>query len=313
MGATVCKLRLLGGITAAGKTDWAIAWAKKNNAEILSCDSVSCYRGLNIGSAKPGPDEIKQVKHHGIDLVDPDEVFDVGRYHEYARQVLTQSVEQSVPMLVVGGSGFFLEGFLKPVVDGMNVPPSIREKVDQWYETEGLVGCVKRLKEMNPSGLGDLDQNNQARVRRALERCLSSGKELAEIKREFDSLPKPYPTFSKEMIWLDRENEDIEARIQKRTEHMLSSGMIDETRDALSKGMNLHPSLSKAVGYREVGWFLEGKLNREELKQAITSATRKLVSKQRKWFRNRFPPKSRFLLNQKQEVNPEELNWVSDS
>jgi len=71
--------------------------------------------------------------------------------------------------------------------------------------------------------------------------------------------------------------------------------------------------LSKAVGYREVGWFLEGKLNREELEQAITSATRKLVSKQRKWFRNRFPPQSRFLLNQKQEVVPEELLWVSDS
>ena len=76
-GATVCKLRLLGGITAAGKTEWAIAWAKKNKGEILSCDSVSCYRGWNIGSAKPGPDETKQVKHHGIDLIGLDEVFDV--------------------------------------------------------------------------------------------------------------------------------------------------------------------------------------------------------------------------------------------
>ena len=84
------------------------------------------------------------------------------------------------------------------------------------------------------------------------------------------------------MIWVDRENEDIEARIQKRTEHMLSSGMIDETRDALSKGMNLHPSLSKAVGYREVGWFLEGKLNREELKQAITSADPKTCEQAKK-------------------------------
>ena len=313
MGATVCKLRLLGGITAAGKTEWAIAWAKKNKGEILSCDSVSCYRGLNIGSAKPGPDETKQVKHHGIDLIGLDEVFDVGRYHEYASEILKQKVEQSIPLLVVGGSGFFLEGFLRPVVDGMDIPQSIREKVDQCYKEEGLEGCLKRLNKINPSGLGNLDQNNQARVRRALERCISSGKELAQIKSEFDSLPKPYPTFSKEMVWLDRENGDIEERIQKRTENMLSNGMIEETRDALSKGMNLHPSLSKAVGYREVGWFLEGKLNREELKQAIISATRKLVSKQRKWFRNRFPPQSRFLLNQKQEVNPEELNWVSDS
>lgn len=313
MGASVHELRLLGGITAAGKTDWAIAWAKAKDANILSCDSVACYRGLDIGSAKPGKKERSEVTHHGLDLAEVHEVFGVGDYHDYAGRVLLQASQEKKSYLVVGGSGFFMEGFLRPVVDGMEIPQSVRAQVDDWYEKEGLEGCLVRLENMNPSGLASLDKKNQARVRRALERCIHSGKELIEIKREFEALPSPYGAFSKSMIWLDRENDDLEARIEKRTETMLGSGMIEETQKALSIGMDKHPSLSNAVGYREVRLFLEGHLSRTELSSAISGATRKLVSKQRKWFRNRFPAQSRYILKAGQIPSLEELEWIAST
>lgn len=313
VSASVNELRLLGGITAAGKTDWAIAWAKANDASILSCDSVACYKGLDIGSAKPGKKERSEVTHHGIDLAEVHEVFGVGDYHDYAGRVLMQAFQEKKSYLVVGGSGFFMEGFLRPVVDGMEISQSVRTQVDDWYEEEGLEGCLARLESMNPSGVAFLDKKNQARVRRALERCMQSGKELIEIKREFDALPTPYSAFYKSMIWLDRENDDLESRIEKRTETMLSAGMIEETQKALSNGMGKHPSLSNAVGYREVRLFLEGHLCRTELSAAISGATRKLVSKQRKWFRNRFPAESRYILKAGQIPSPEELQWIAST
>ena len=311
MGASDCQLRLLGGITASGKTHWAIAWAKENYGEILCCDSVTCYQGLDVGSAKPDEQERAEIKHHGINLAKVSEIFGVGRYHDYARQVVDQAIERSVPLVAVGGSGFFMEGFLRPVVDGLEVSQTTRKKVDKWFEEEGLEGCLVRLEKINPSGLGSLDCQNQARVRRALERCMQSGKELVDIRREFDALPTPYAECSKSMIWLDRENEDVERRIERRTEKMLGNGMIEETQEALSQGMSQHPSLTNAVGYREVRLFLEGELNRAELKSAIAGATRKLVSKQRKWFRNRFPVGSRFLLKPEQDAPPKEIPWIA--
>jgi len=294
-----------------GKTALSLAWAKQNKGEILSCDSVSCYRGLDVGSAKPDDHACAAVKHHGINLVNVNEVFDVGRYHEYARCVVEHADNNCVQLLVVGGSGFFMQGFLRPVVDGMDVSEEIRKKVDGWYAEEGLKGCVGRLRELNPSGLLGIDLCNQARVRKALERCLQTGKEIAMIRQEFNRLPKPYAGYEKMMVWLDRENEDIEERIERRTQKMLQEGMIEETQRALESGMSEHPSLCNAVGYREVRHYLEGKTNIEELKQSISVATRKLVSKQRKWFRKRFPPQARRLILPEEELTPEDLNWVA--
>ncbi len=311
MGATVRELRLLGGVTAAGKSEWALAWARENGTEILSCDSVSCYRGLDVGSAKPGPAERRLVPHHGLDRAEVNEVFGVGQYHEYAEGVVSDAMARSAPLIVVGGSGFFLEGFLRPVVDGLEVSASLRKRVDGWYEKEGLEGCVNRLRRISPSGLGSLDLLNQARVRRALERCMQAGKEYLELLREFEALPRPYADYAKHMVWLDRADEDIEQRIAARTRGMLENGLIEETREAIDRGMGSHPSLRNAVGYREARWLLEGRLNEEDLLPTVIAATRKLVSKQRKWFRKRFPPASRTFLVPEQEPDTRELKWVS--
>ena len=174
---------LLAGVTAAGKSDLSLKWAEQMRGEILSCDSIAIYRGMDIGSAKPSADERKRVCHHGIDIVDADTIFSVVDYLLYAKGVVGKAVEKSTPVLVTGGSGFYLQSFLSPVVDEINVGMEVRQQVEKLNEERGLDGLLQALKEHNPDGLGDLDVLNPRRVMRALERCLASGKTILELKK----------------------------------------------------------------------------------------------------------------------------------
>ena len=157
MTARVEELWLLGGVTASGKTEISLQWAEKNNAEILSCDSVSFYRGLDVGSAKPDSMDQQRVVHYGLDLAEVSEVFDVSQFHIYARKVVEQIASRGKRVLVVGGSGFFLHGFLKAVVDGLDISDEVRDYVLKRYEEEGIEAIIEELKKLNPLGLPNLD------------------------------------------------------------------------------------------------------------------------------------------------------------
>ena len=135
---------------------------------------------------------------------------------------------------MVGGSGFFLQGFLRPVVDNIEVSPHVRKYVQSTYEQKGMGGLRSELETYNPEGLGELDKNNPVRVIRALERCMQSGCSLLELKKEFEKLPIPYAQFEKKMIWLNREDVDITNRIEKRVEKMMDMGIIQETKTCLT-------------------------------------------------------------------------------
>lgn len=305
------ELWILGGITAAGKSELAVKWALAHGAEILSCDSVSFYRGLDVGSAKPDLTERALVPHHGLDLADPHEVFDVAKFHAYARGVLEEIFDKGKRVIVVGGSGFFLEGFLNPIFDETVVSPKIRDQVRKLLEREGLKSVLKELQKLNPQGLGSLDVQNPIRLSRALERSWQSGKSLVEQERVFRALPPPYADASKKLLWLDRKNGDLEERINSRTRRMIERGLIEETRLARERGLENHLSLAQSVGYREALEYLNGGMEVEELVASIISSTRKLVSKQRKWFRKRFPEEARFELSEEPKNWIQEAPWVS--
>lgn len=311
MTARVEELWLLGGVTASGKTEISLQWAEKNNAEILSCDSVSFYRGLDVGSAKPDSMDQQRVVHYGLDLAEVSEVFDVSQFHIYAREVVEQIASRGKRVLVVGGSGFFLHGFLKAVVDGLDISDEVRDYVLKRYEEEGIEAIIEELKKLNPLGLPNLDLNNPVRVLRALERCLQSGKSLSNLMEDFEKLPRPYASFQKRMIWLDRGDEELMERINLRTAQMLKNGMIEETQQAIDQGIENHPSLSEAVGYREVIDYLKHGGDEKVLLSSIAKSTRRLVSKQRKWFRKYFVSSSRFQLNSQNKIQLDEIPWVA--
>ena len=301
----------MGGVTASGKTELSLEWAERNNAEIISCDSVSFYRGLDIGSAKPDSSEQKRVVHHGLDLADVSEFFDVGQFHAYAKDVIQGIISKGKKVLVVGGSGFFLHGFLRPVVDDVEVSAEIRGQVDATYEKEGL-GCIlAQLREYNPKGLGNLDTQNPLRVIRALERCLQSGRSLIDLQKDFQKLPIPYAQFQKKLVWLNREDDEIMERINLRTKRMIEGGMLEETEQGIREGMESHPSLSQSVGYREVIEFLKNGGSRNQLICSIAQSTRQLVSKQRKWFRKHFPSQSCCQINRGRVISEDKIPWVA--
>jgi tRNA dimethylallyltransferase len=282
-------LHVLTGCTAVGKTELALRWAEANGAEIVSCDSLLFYRGMDIGTAKPTRAELARVPHHLIDVCEPGDAMDVTRFVALVRAAIDGIHRRGRAVLVVGGSGFYLKAFFGPVADEVAVPAALRAEVLAQLEREGLESLVLELQRVNPGGLGTLDVRNPRRVTRALERCRASGRTLAELQAEFAAQPGPFADFAVQLTELVREPGDLAHRIVARVEQMLAAGLVGEVRALLARDLKRNPSAAKAIGYRETLDFLEGRLREGELAAAIARNTRALVKKQRTWFKTQLP------------------------
>ena len=279
-------LHLLTGPTAVGKTEWALRWAERQAAEIVSCDSLLFYRGMDVGTAKPAAGERARVRHHLIDCCAPGERMDVVRYVAAARTAIADIVARGRPVLVTGGSGFYLKAFLAPVADAVAVPGAVRAEVAALTPEAALA----RLRAVNPRGLGTLDTANPRRVTRALERCLASGRTCAELAAAFARQPGPFADFRVALTRLERTPEDLARRIEQRVAAMLRAGLVAEVRRLRGEGFEENPSAARAIGYREVRAMLDGDLPAEKLAEEMAKNTRALVKKQRTWFRTQLPP-----------------------
>lgn len=283
-------LHVLTGCTAVGKTEWALRWAEANSAEIISCDSLLFYRGMDIGTAKPSPGERARVRHHLIDIREVSEPMNAAVYAQMARAAAEDILSRGRPVLVVGGSGFYLRSFFAPVADGLEVPREIRARVDQMLEAGGLPALVAELLRLNPAGLQGLDQANPRRVASALGRCLASGRTLAELSAEFARALPAFAGWRVRLARLERAGPELEARIAARVDAMLSHGLVDEVTRLLGSGLRSNPSAARAIGYRETIDVIEGQAPAAGLAAAIARDTRALVRKQRTWFRTQLPP-----------------------
>jgi len=283
-------LHVLTGCTATGKSEWALRRAEELGAEIVSCDSLLFYRGMDIGTAKPTRTERDRVPHHLIDICEPTEPMNVSRYVALAARIAGEIAARGREVLVVGGSGFYLKAFFSPVADDVAVPAGIRSRVAALLDTEGLAALSAELRRLNPGGLGSLDANNPRRVARALERCLASGRNLRELEEDFKRRPRPFDGWFVDLVRLDRPPEEINRRIEARVGAMLRAGLVDEVRALRGAGFEKNPSAASAIGYREVLAVFDGKLRAEALEAEIVKDTRALVKKQRTWFRTQLPP-----------------------
>jgi tRNA dimethylallyltransferase len=279
-------LHVLTGCTATGKTEWALRWAEARGAEIVSCDSLLFYRGMNLGTAKPTAAEQARVPHHLIDLCEVSERMDVTDYVTKARIAVQEIQARGRKVLVVGGSGFYLESFFSPVADEVAVTATLRAEV----AALPLADALARLRALNPAGLGALDTANPRRVTRALERCLASGRPLLELAADFARQPGPFADWQVELTRLERPPDELERRIETRVAAMLREGLVAEVRQLCDRGLRSNPSAARAIGYREVIDFIDGKLPEPKLAAEIVKNTRALVKKQRTWFRTQLPP-----------------------
>lgn len=282
-------LYVLTGPTAVGKSELSLAWAEKNDAEIISCDSLLFYRGMDIGTAKPTSTELARVPHHLIDVCDVTERMDVTRYVEAVRQTLADLAARGRRVLVVGGSGFYLRAFFFPVADEVTVPPELRAELEVRLQTHGLPALVKELAALDPLGIQGIDTNNPRRILRALERCRTTGRSLTDLAAEFARQPRPFAEWTPRLTRLDRSPEELNARIAQRVAAMVRAGLVEEVRRLMEAGLKTNLSAARAIGYRETIDFLEGRIAEAELPAAIIQNTRALVKKQRTWFRTQLP------------------------
>jgi tRNA dimethylallyltransferase len=280
-------IHVLTGPTAVGKTETALRWAEQHDAEILSCDSVCVYRGMDIGSAKPTAEEQRRIRHHGLDLVDPSERYSVSQYVDLAREAIASAHARGKRVLVTGGSGFYLAAFFGPVTDELEIPQAITDEV-RTLQRQGLGAMLIRLREVEGQNLPDwLDAQNPIRIAKALERRLASGRTLDSLRDEFLTRRGPFADHPVTCELLERPDDELKARIASRTNAMLRDGIIEESVSLLA--LNLDPELtsSRAVGYRAVMDWLEGgkRVAASGLAERINLDTWALVRKQRKWFR----------------------------
>lgn len=285
-------IHVLTGCTAVGKTELALRWAEEYGAEIVSSDSLLFYRGADIGTAKPTREELARVPHHLIDICEITERMDVTHYIAKARAAVDGIFARGKAVLVTGGSGFYLKAFFAPVADEVEVPAEIRAQVQLRLDQEGLATLVTELHRLNPDGLGSLDIHNPRRVTRALERCLASGRTLAELQAEFAAQPAPFAGFDVKLCELVRDPVELDARIATRVAAMLHAGLVEEVRGLLARGLKQNPSVAGAIGYRETVEFIEGRLAEAELLPLIVKNTRALAKKQRTWFKTQLPAHS---------------------
>ena len=286
------KLHVVTGCTATGKTEWALRWAERQGAEIVSCDSLLFYRGLDLGTAKPSRAERARVPHHLIDVCAVTEPMNVASYAQLARLVVREIAGRGRAVLVAGGSGFYLKSFFAALVDEVEVPAEVRTRVQGLLETGGLPALAEELRRLNPAepDLGGIDLANPRRVVRALERCLASGRPLRALAEAFARLPAPFADWEKEITLLERPAEELEQRIRERTAAMVRAGLVEEVRALRAAGLEQNPSAANAIGYREVLALLDGRLAPADLEAEIAKNTRALVKKQRTWFRTQLPP-----------------------
>lgn len=288
-------LYVLTGPTAVGKTALALDWAEARGAEILSCDASLFYRGMDIGTAKPTAAERARVPHHLIDVGPVRERMDVAKYTALARAAAEDIAARGRRVLVTGGSGFYLKAFFGPVADEVAVPAELRAEIEARLAGEGLESLLDELRALNPGGLGELDVQNPRRVTRALERCRASGRTLAELAAEFAARPGPFADWEVRATRLDREPEELRARIAARTSAMMLAGLVDEVRRLRAEGLAQNPSAASAIGYRETLAALAAAettgraVDEARLAEEISLNTWGLVRKQRTWFRTQLP------------------------
>jgi tRNA dimethylallyltransferase len=282
---TRALIPILTGTTASGKSALALEYALSHgNIELINADSIQLYRGFDIGSAKSTLEERACVPHHLIDVCNPEETFTAGDFVRKVDQTITEILEHGKRPLLVGGTGFYLKALLHGLWDAPAADPRLRALLSGLPREE----LYKRLEKIDPTSAHRITPGDPYRLIRALEIHALTGKTPTELEQA----PKVHRSaHAFKLIVIDREQEELEARIRTRAQAMLAQGLIEETTRLLRE----HPSARalEAVGYAQVVAHLRGeKPKGRELRPGtqglideITLATRQLVKRQRTWFR----------------------------
>jgi len=268
------------GPTGVGKTGFSIFYASHHNSEIVSADSRLIYKYLDIGTAKPSPEERGSIPHHFIDIINPDQHYSAGIYGKQARVTIDQIIERKHEPLVVGGAGFYIRALVDGMFDLEAHDESLKAMLQQQVETEGLDALYSYLKGIDPIIAGRLHPNDRQRILRAIEVYKITGTPLSRLQ-SFESEPC---NFNPVYVGLTMERSTLYRRIDRRVDSMLKKGLIDEVKQLRKMNYSENLSSLQTVGYQEVFQFLNGKLRLEEMISLIKKNTRNYAKRQLTWF-----------------------------
>lgn len=277
-------LRILIGPTAVGKSAAALALAARTGCELVSLDSMQVYRGMDVGTAKPTSAERARVRHHMLDLVGPEERFDVQRYLAELAPVAADLARRGVRALFVGGTGFYLKSLTHGLFAGPPVDRELRARLERRYAEEGGAVLHGELARVDPRAATRIHANDRMRVVRGLEVWEQTGRTLSDWQREWGWHGEQAPRRCVRIAGLDCAADELDRRIRARTCSMLDAGWVEEAR-ALRAGPGLGPTAIQALGYAEVLELADGRRTRAEAADAIALATRQFARRQRTWWR----------------------------
>ena len=267
------------GATATGKSELAVELAKELKGHIVNADSMQLYKGMDIGTAKLSVEERKGIPHHLIDVLSVREEASVAQYQIDARSIIDQLLEQSIPAIVVGGTGLYI----KAILDDLNFPdtdPEVREKIAKQAEELGADVMHARLEKLDPAAAAAIPKENLRRVVRALEVIEITGKPFtANLPRAGASY---YP--DAKQVGLVMERDDLKARIDRRVDLMWSEGFVGEVQALIEKGITTGKTAKAALGYNQIISFLEGRISESEAMEETKRATRAYARRQETWF-----------------------------
>jgi len=272
---------VLSGPTAVGKTQVSLELARLFPIEIVSVDSMQVYKGMDIGTAKPTPQELAQVPHHMVDVVEPEEPFSVGRFCSMALRAIEQIRSRGRRPLLVCGTPLYLKGLLWGLFDGPAADAGLRARLREEVLSVGTAGLHRRLAQVDPVAAERIDPNDFRRIERALEVYELTGEPISARQHQFSSPPR----LPHSIVALTRPRAELYDRIDRRVDAMMRRGLLEEVRSLAGKPGR---QAGQAVGYKELAAHLRGEMGLEAAVALIKRNTRRLAKHQMTWLRH-FP------------------------
>ena len=285
------KIIAVVGPTASGKTALAVKIAKEFSGEVISCDSMQIYKGMDIGTAKPDIEEMCGIPHHMLDFLDPSQRFSVADFVKKARECIDDCLTRGKAPILAGGTGLYMDSVINNIdFKEFSRDIEFRENLQKMAQEQGNEAVFELLKKKDPQAAEKIHPNNIRRVIRALEVCEMTGKTFTEVNEE----SKKTPVYDALILGIETERERLYEKINQRVDIMMGKGLLEEVKALYDKGIGLDTTAMQAIGYKELLAFIKGEEPLLDAVEKIKQESRRYAKRQLTWFRRN-----------------EKINWIN--
>lgn len=272
------------GVTGSGKNELAQDVARRTGASLISVDSRKVYRGMDIGTAKPSPEAIREFDYGMVDCADPREYFSAARFASEARRIVAERIAAGTPVIMVGGTGFYLDAFIFGLAELPEISDETRSHFNRDADDRGWEALSEEARSIDPEFMAEVHAGDKTRVRRVIETWMQSGQRLSDLLINQRLTPCPWDV---RVVWPDVERQIAVDRIEKRVHKMRNLGLTREVRELLDAGLEPSAPGLATVGYLEIVNYLAGRMDENKAYETIVINSRRYAKRQATWFRHR--------------------------